>query len=44
VSMKDVMLFMLFIVAANFFFRGDPNLYDLLHERAIEAASKESSP
>ena len=39
--MKDVMLFMLFIVAANFFFRGEPNLYDLLHERAIEAASKE---
>lgn len=42
--MKDVMLFMLFIVAANFFFRGDPNLYDLLHERAIEAASKGPSP
>ena len=41
--MKDVMLFMLFIVAANFFFRGDPNLYDLLHERAIEAASKEKN-
>ena len=39
--MKEVMLFMLFIVAANFFFRGEPNLYDLLHERAIEAASKE---
>jgi hypothetical protein len=35
------MLFLLFIVAANFFFRGEPNLYDLLHERAIEAASKE---
>ena len=41
--MKDVMLFMLFIVAANFFFRGEPNLYDLLHERAIEAASKEKN-
>jgi hypothetical protein len=41
--MKDVMLFMLFIVAANFFFRGEPNLYDLLHERAIEAASKEKT-
>jgi hypothetical protein len=41
--MKDVMLFMLFIVAANFFFRGEPNLYDLLHERAIEMASKEKS-
>jgi|APGre2960657373_1045057.scaffolds.fasta_scaffold15641_5 hypothetical protein len=41
--MKDVMLFMLFIVAANFFFRGEPNLYDLLHERAIEAASKETN-
>jgi hypothetical protein len=39
--MKEVMLFLLFIVAANFFFRGEPNLYDLLHERAIEAASKE---
>ena len=38
--MKDVILFMLFIVAANFFFGGEPNLYDLLHERAIEAASK----
>jgi hypothetical protein len=40
--MKEVMLFLLFIVAANFFFRGEPNLYDLLHERAIEAASKEA--
>ena len=39
--MKDVTLFMLVIVAANFFFKGDPSLYDLLHERAIEAASKE---
>ena len=39
--MKEVMLFLLFIVAANFFFKGEPNLYDLLHERAIEAASKE---
>jgi hypothetical protein len=39
--MKEVMLFLLFIVAANFFFRGEPNLYDLLHARAIEAASKE---
>jgi hypothetical protein len=39
--MKEVMLFLLFIVASNFFFRGEPNLYDLLHERAIEAASKE---
>ena len=39
--MKEVMLFLLFIVAANFFFRGEPTLYDLLHERAIEAASKE---
>jgi hypothetical protein len=39
--MKEVMLFLLFIVAANVFFRGEPNLYDLLHERAIEAASKE---
>lgn len=41
--MKDVMLFMLFIVAANFFFKGEPCLYDLLHERAIEAASKEKA-
>ncbi len=41
--MKDVMLFMLFIVAANFFFKGEPNLYDLLHERAIEMASKEKN-
>ncbi len=41
--MKDVMLFMLFIVAANFFFKGDPSLYDLLHERAIEVASKEKN-
>lgn len=40
--MRDVMLFMLFVVAANFFFRGEPNLYDLLHERAIEAVSKEN--
>jgi hypothetical protein len=39
--MKDAMLFLLFIVLANFFFKGDPNLYDLLHERAIEMASKE---
>ena len=38
--MKDAMIFMVFIVLANFFFKGDPSLYDLLHERAIEAASK----
>jgi len=41
--MKDVMLFMLFIVVANFFFKGEPSLYNLLHERAIEAASKEKT-
>lgn len=41
--MKDVILFMLLVVAANFFFGGEPNLYDLLHERAIEAASKEKN-
>lgn len=41
--MKDVVLFLLMVVASNFFFRGDPNLYDLLHERAIEAASKEKA-
>ncbi len=41
--MKDVLLFLLMVVVANFFFRGEPNLYDLLHERAIEAASKEKS-
>lgn len=39
--MKDVFLFVLMVVALNFFFKGEPNLYDLLHERAIEAASKE---
>ena len=36
--MKDAILFMLFVVVCNFFFKGDPNLYDLLHQRAIEAA------
>ena len=41
--MKDSIIFILFIVAANFFFRGEPNLYDLLHERAIEAASKKEN-
>jgi hypothetical protein len=41
--MKDSMLFILFIVLANFFFKGDPNFYDLLHERAIEAVSKEKT-
>jgi hypothetical protein len=39
--MKDVILFLLMVVTSNFFFRGEPNLYDLLHERAIEAASKQ---
>ena len=38
--MKDVILFLMMVVVSNFFFRGEPNLYDLLHERAIEAASK----
>ena len=41
--MKDVLLFLLMVVVANFFFKGEPNLYDLLHERAIEAASKEKN-
>ena len=41
--MKDVFLFMVMVIAANFFFRGEPNLYDLLHERAIEAVTKEKS-
>ena len=42
-NMKDTILFMLFIVAANFFFKGEPSLYDLLHERAIEAVSKKEN-
>jgi len=41
--MTDVFLFLLMVVALNFFFKGEPNLYDLLHERAIEAASKEKN-
>jgi hypothetical protein len=41
--MRDVFLFMLMVLFLNFFFRGEPNLYDLLHERAIEAASKEKN-
>jgi len=40
---KEVLLFLLMVVVSNFFFRGEPNLYDLLHERAIEAASKEKN-
>ncbi len=39
--MKEVMLFLLFFVAENFFFRGEQNLFELLHEREFEAASKE---
>ena len=38
--MKDAILFFAFVVVANFFFRGDPNLYDLLHAKAIAAAKE----
>jgi hypothetical protein len=41
--MRGIFLFVLMVVALNFLFKGEPNLYDLLHERAIEAASKEKN-
>lgn len=41
--MKDVIFLFLVAIFSNFLFKGEPNLYDLLHERAIEASSKEKS-
>jgi hypothetical protein len=41
--MKDAIIFFLLVLALNFLFKGEPNLHDLLHERAIEAVSKEKN-
>ena len=41
--MKDVIVFLCFVLVVNFLFRGEPNLYDLLHEQAIKSASKEKN-
>jgi len=37
--MKDVLMFFILIVVSHFLFSGEPTLYDLLHKRAVEAAS-----
>jgi hypothetical protein len=36
--MKDVVLVLVAVIAANFLFSGDPSLYELLHKQAIEKA------
>lgn len=37
--MKDAILFFAFVLCLHFLLSGEPNLYDLLHQRAIEAAN-----
>lgn len=41
--MKDAILFFCLVLVMNFLFRGEPNLYDLLHAQAIKAASMEQT-
>ena len=36
--MKDALLVIAAAVVSHFLFSGEPDLYDLLHQRAIEAA------
>jgi hypothetical protein len=42
--MKAAIFFFLVAAVANFFFIGEPDLYDLLHERAIDALIKKGQP